>query len=177
MATATAITTFRNRHWLLIVFLLLGVGMIIQGVATAAYFLVFDDEPMPIFRVVILGLSAALFGFGLWFAAYARRRLADPEPAIVIGPAGLHDRAISERPIPWREIRNLTVWHGRGGPVVAFDLADGAAERAGVKRGAHVSAAVSRTLGHNYHIRSMGTDASVERLVAAISPYAPVDGG
>lgn len=58
--------------------------------------------------------------------------------------------------------------------MIAFDLVDGAGEPAGVKRGALVSAAISRELGHNYHIRSMGTDATIDRLAAAIAPYAEV---
>jgi hypothetical protein len=61
--------------------------------------------------------------------------------------------------------------------VVAFDIADGAGERAGVHRGAHVSAAISRLSGHNYHIRSMGTDATMARLVDAIRPHAEIEGG
>lgn len=173
MAAGPAITVFRNSTVLLTVFLVGGGLMMLQGVLTAGYFLYYGEAEGWL-APVLYGLSAALFGFGLWFAAYARRRLRDPEPPITIGPAGLHDRAISDRPIPWSDIRNLQVWHGRGGPVVAFDLADGASERTGVRQTAHVSATISRGVGHNYHIRSMGTDATVERLIAAIAPYAEV---
>ena len=150
--------------------------MMLQGGATAIYFLYYDDVEHGL-ELVMFGLAAALAGFGYWFASYGWRRLRDPEPPITIGPAGLHDRALSARPIPWRDIGNLHVWNGQGGPVVAFDLAEGAGERAGVRRGAHVSAAISRLSGHNYHIRSMGTDATMARLVEAIGPYAEIEGG
>ena len=176
MATGATITAFRNRPWLLTIYVVLGALMIVQGLATMIYFLYFGEADYGLW-VVILGLSVALAGFGLWFAAYGWRRLSDPEPPITIGPAGLFDRALSAQPIVWRDIANLHIWRGQGGPVVAFDLADGAGERAGVRRGAHVSAAISRLSGHNYHIRSMGTDATMARLVDAIRPYAEIEGG
>jgi len=174
MATGATITTFRNRSWLLAFYIVLGVFLMLQGAASGIYFLYFDEAQYGM-KWVILGLAAAMIGFGLWFAAYGWRRLRDPEPPITIGPAGLYDRAISDRPIPWSDIRNLCLWEGRGGPVVAFDLANGAGARAGVRQAAHVSAAVSREFGHNYHIRSMGTEATVERLIEAIAPYATVE--
>jgi len=175
MASGATITTFRNRSWLLTFFVVLGALLMLQGVATVVYFLVFGQADFW-FAVAINGLGIAIIGIGFWFAAYGWRRLRDPQPPITIGPDGLHDRAISARPIPWRDIANLQVWNGQGGPVLAFDLAEGAGERAGVRRGAHVSAAISRLSGHNYHIRSMGTDATMARLVEAIRPYAEIRG-
>lgn len=111
MAAGATITTFRDRPWRLRFFLVLGGAMMVQGVATATYFLVTGDADFW-FAVTIHGLSAALIGFGFWFASYAWRRLRDPEPPIMIGPAGLHDRAISEQPIPWSDLRNFVVWEG-----------------------------------------------------------------
>ena len=175
MATGATITTFRNRSWLLVFFVVVGALLMLQGAATVAYFLVFGQVEFW-FAVAINGLGIAIIGIGYWFAAYGWRRLRSPEPPITIGPGGLHDRAISARPIPWGDIANLQVWNGQGGPVVAFDLAEGAGERAGVRPGAHVSAAISRLSGHNYHIRSMGTDATMARLVEAIRPYAEIRG-
>lgn len=168
------ITTFRNRGWLQSLYLIFGCAIAVQGIATAGYFL-FVGEAEPGFFAVIMLLAAALVLFGLWFASQSLRRLRDPEPPITIGPMGLHDRAISLKPIPWQDIRDLRVWNGgRGGPVVGFELDDAAAERAAVRPRVKAAAAVNRPFGYGYRIHHMGTDANVERLVAAIAPYAEV---
>jgi hypothetical protein len=114
---------------------------------------------------------------GWWFAGHAWRRMRDPENPITIGPSGLYDRAISERPIAWRDIRNLHVWDGKGGPVVVFDLAEGAEARAGVHDRVRLSAPVNRPFGYDYRVHSIGTDATIDALLAAIAPYAEVKWG
>lgn len=100
----------------------------------------------------------------------------DPEAPIVIGMAGLHDRAISARPIPWAAIRDLHVWDGgaRGGRCVVFDIDEEAARQAGVKLRVKNSAPVNRRFGYGYRIHTLGTNASIEGLTDAISPYATV---
>ena len=100
----------------------------------------------------------------------------DPEAPITINAAGLHDRAISARPIPWTDIRGLHVWDGgsRGGKLLVFDLAAEAAERAGVNARVRVSTAANRPFGYGYRVNGLCTDASVDKLVAAIAPYAEV---
>lgn len=115
MPAGVTVTAFRDRSGLLNFYLVPGDLMMLQGVLTAAYFLYYGDVDFGI-ELVILGLSVALAGFGFWFASHAWRRLRDPEPPITIGPAGLHDRAISDLPIPWSDIGDLRVWDGKGGP-------------------------------------------------------------
>ena len=125
--------------------------------------------------MVSIGLALFIIAMGYWFAAYSWRRRTDPEDPITVGPAGLHDRALSDRPIAWSDIRNLRVWHsGRGGPVVVFDVAGGADERAGIHERARRASVVNRPFGYTHHVHHMGTDASVDRLVEAIRPYADV---
>ncbi|MCR4282471.1 MAG: hypothetical protein NUV72_05530 [Bauldia sp.] len=176
MPAGVAVTAFRDRSGLLNFYLVPGDLMMLQGVLTAAYFLYYGDVDFGI-ELVILGLSVALAGFGFWFASYAWRRLRDPEPPITIGPAGLHDRAISDLPIPWSDVGDLRVWDGKGGPVVVFDLAEDGAQHAGVRRAAYASAVFSRPFGYSFHVRSMGTDATIDRLIEAIAPYAAVKRG
>jgi hypothetical protein len=168
-----AITVFRERTGILSFHLILGGMMMLQGVLTAIFFIYYGSDEIGI-TVTAVGLSLFLAWAGYWFAGHAWRRMRDPENPITIGPAGLYDRAISERPIAWSDIRNLHVWDGKGGPVVVFDLAEGAEERAGVYDRVRLSAPVNRPFGYDYRVHSIGTDATIEALVEAIAPYAEV---
>ncbi len=169
-----SITVFKDRRRLLGIYLFLGVFFILQGAATTIWFFYADDVE-PGLRLVAIGLGVFIVFVGYWFAGYAWRRRTDPQDPITIGPAGLHDRALSENPIPWSDIRNLRVWHsGRGGPVVVFDVAEGADARAGIHPRARRAAIANRPFRYTHHVHHMGTDASVDRLVEAIRPYADV---
>ena len=172
----TTITVFRERTGMLTFHFILGGLFILQGTLTAIFFLFFAGEE-PGITTVSVGISLFLAWVGYWFAGHAWRRMRDPENPITIGPAGLYDRAISERPIAWSDIRNLHVWDGKGGPVVVFDLAEGAEERAGVYDRVRLSAPVNRPFGYDYRVHSIGTDATIEALVEAIAPYAKVKRG
>ena len=168
------VTTFRKRRPVLVFWIVFSLFFIIQGIATAA-FLAQSGDMDETLKVVTVGLGLFLAAVGLWFAAHAWRRLRGPEAAIVIGPAGLHDRLISDQPIPWPAIRNIHVRPtARGGSIVAFDLADEA--RTAVHWWPRLGEPVNRLLGYGYYILVMGTDASVERLAAAILPFALVEG-
>lgn len=168
------VTVFRERRLALSIYLLLGAGVLVQGLATAIYFLWFD-EPEPPFGPVLFGLSAFMVILGAWFASYAWRRLRDPQAPITIGPTGLHDRIVSAQPIPWRYISNVAVRHvGRGGNIVIFDLAPEAIAACGVRRRMRAMAVVNAAFGYTYRLHQMGTDATPERLVAAIQPHAAV---
>lgn len=168
------VTVFHARRLALTVYLLLGAGILIQGLATATYFVWFDKPEFP-FGPVIFGLSAFMVALGGWFASYSWRRLRDPQPPITIGPAGLHDRIVSTRPIPWRHVSNLAVHHvGRGGNIIIFDLAPEATDACGVRRRMRAMAMINKAFGYSYRLHQMGTDATPERLVAAIQPHAAV---
>lgn len=169
-----AITVFRDRSRLLTVHVVMGVFFIGQGLATAAWFTVTDEADELWLRLTAIGVSLFLAWVGWWFASHAFRRLRDPENPIVVGPSGLYDRALSARPIAWSDFRNLHVWTGKGGPCLVFDLAEGAEERAGVHPRVRFSTKFNRPFGYTYRVHSIGTEASVERLVAAIAPYAEV---
>lgn len=172
-SAAPTITVFKDRRGWLTVYLVLGIAFIVQGIATAIYFLFFDDGESRL-RFAGVGMSAFLGWLGYWFGIYGWRRLRDPENPITVGPAGIHDRALSERPIAWDDIRHLHLWTGRGGPVVVFDLADGADQRAGILPRARRAAIANRPFGYTHHVHVMGTDASLDRLLGAIAPYAEV---
>lgn len=167
------ITHFKDRRRLLGVFLILGAAFVVQGIATAIFFIQ-DRGSEGGLKIVAIGLALFIVWLGYWFASYAWRRRSDPEDPIVVGPAGLYDRALSEQPIAWSDIRNLHVWRGRGGPVVVFDVAEGASERAGIRKRALRAAIANRPFGYTHHVHSMGTDASTDRLIEAIAPYAEV---
>jgi hypothetical protein len=171
---APRITTFRERSGILSFFLIFGGMMMLQGVLTAIFFFFFAGEEAW-FTSVAVGVSLFLVWVGYFFAAKAWRRLRDHEDPITIGPAGLLDRSVSERPIPWSDITNLHIFTtGRGGSCVVFDLVDGAAERAGVHANVRRSAVVNRAFVYSYQIQHFGTEANVERLVEAIAPFAEV---
>lgn len=168
------VTSFRKRPPVLVFWIVFGLFCTLQGIATAAFVAQSDDMDKTL-KIVTAGLGLFLAAIGLWFAAHAWRRLRGPDDAIVIGPAGLHDRLISDRPIPWPAIRNIHVRPtARGGSIVAFDLDD--ETRTGVHWWPRLGEPVNRLLGYGYYILVMGTDASVERLAAAILPFAPVEG-
>jgi hypothetical protein len=172
---AAPTTIFRRRKWLLIVYLVFGLFIAVQGIASAIWFAT-AREVEGWLRPVSIGLALFLVWLGYFFAAAALRRLRSNEAPITISAAGLHDRAVSARPIPWTDIRDLHVWDGgaRGGKIVVFDLTAEAAERAGVHARVRVSTGVNRPFGYGYRVNGLGTDASVDRLIAAIAPYAEV---
>ena len=166
------IAVFSDRPGWLYFFVIFGVVLMLQAAITIGIFLIFLMDDV-FFLIAGLGLSIFLLVIGCWFASYGWRRMRDPENPIVIGPTGLHDRATSERPIPWNDIRNLYVWDSvRGGPLVVYDLADGAAERSAVFTRVRLMARINRLFGYSYLVHSYGTDATIETLVAAITPYA-----
>jgi hypothetical protein len=175
MATAPP-TVFRRRKWVLIVYLVFGIAIGIQGIATAIWFAVFAEGVEAWLRPVSIGLALFLVWLGYFFGGEAFRRLRDPKAPIAIGPAGLHDRAISGRPIPWNAIRDLHVWDGgaRGGRCLVFDIEDNAARDAGVHLRVRNSAPVNRPFGYGYRVHTLGTDANIEALTQAIAPYATV---
>ncbi|MCB1497162.1 MAG: hypothetical protein KDJ86_15340 [Bauldia sp.] len=173
-APSRSVTLFRTRPRVLLFYFVLGLIFVVQGVATAGYFVIFDDGAG--FQLIGIGLSLFLAVVGIVFAGYAALRIRDRHPPITIGPNGLHDRIISERPIPWEDIGDLRIWPGsRGGPAVVFDLAEGAEDRASVYRRARVEAEFNRAAGgYSYQIHPIGTDADVDRVVEAIRPFAQV---
>lgn len=168
-------TVFRRRKWVLIVYLVFGLFIAVQGIASAIWFAT-AREVEGWLRPVSIGLALFLLWLGYFFAAASFRRLLSNEAPITISATGLHDRAISARPIPWADLRDLHVWDGgsRGGQLVVFDVAAEAAGRAGVHARVRVATAANRPFGYGYRIHGLGTDASVDRLVAAIAPYAEV---
>jgi len=154
---------------------LVGGAVSLQGLGTAGYF-IFIETPRPTaFALVAIGLAVALVLFGLAFLAYAVGRLRGPSDAITIGPDGLHDRAVSAQPIPWRDIRDVAVVRVRSGRCLVFGVAAGAELRAGIFLRQHLAAAFEKALGYpGYHVHIMGTEAGVESVAQAIAPYATV---
>jgi len=173
---APSVTLFRDRPRVLVLYAVLGLIFVVQGIATTGYLVLFDDGAG--FFYVGIFLSLFLLFIGILFAGYALFRLRDRHPPITIGPDGLHDRILSKQPIPWSDIRNLRIYpEPRGGPVVVFDLAEGAEDRAGIRKRARMAVGVNRPFGYSYQILAMGTDAGIGPLVDAIRPYAEVPGG
>ncbi len=169
------VTHFEPRRGMQLFHLIFGIALILQGIVSAVLFLYWADDDH-LFTAATVGCAIMPVAAGYWFAGHAWRRLRDKQSAITIGPDGLFDRAISTRPIAWNDIRNLFVWDElpRGGPVVVFDLAEGATERAGVFERVRLSAPLNRPFGYDYRIHSFGTNATIDALCGAIAPYATV---
>ena len=70
---------------------------------------------------LVLGLFCmAFFGFvGLFGVVQLIRK---PGQCITIGPEGLHDPRISDTPLPWRKIEEITVWSSRGASMLMLEL-------------------------------------------------------
>lgn len=169
-------TIFRNRPRVLLLLTVLGLVFVVQGAATAGYFAFFDDGAG--FQFAGIGLSLFLVVAGVAFAGYALIRIRDRHAPITVSTDGLHDRILSKDPIQWSDIRDIRIWPGpRGGPIVVFDLAEGAEDRAGVLKRARLAVGANRAFGYSYQIHSMGTDADIAELVTAIRAYAEVRTG
>ena len=163
---------FGRRRGILLFLLVIGIILMIQGVATASYFAVFDDSEV-LLRLAGCGLALFVGCLGVYFGGYGWRRLTDAKAPIVIGPDGLHDRALSAQPIPWSEIRQLHVHDGgKYGRSVVFDLDDEAAARVGIVPTARMAVGLNRPFGYGYRIHHGGTEATADTLTAAIAPYA-----
>jgi len=171
-----AVTVFRKRPAMLAFWALFGGAVSLQGLATAGYF-IFIDMPQPQgLAIIVIGIAIALVLFGLVFLAYAVGRLRGPPDAIMIGPDGLHDRAVSGQPIPWRDITDVAVVRVRGLCLV-FGVSAGAEMRAGIYLRQHLAAVFEKALGYpGYHVHIMGTEAEVESVAQAIAPFATVRG-
>ncbi len=173
-AAGSRVTVFHERTPALTLWLVVGSGAMLQGIATAAYFHSFAQDVVEGLRLVAIGLGAFLALVGLYFASHALSRMRGQGPPIVIGPDGLHDRAVTARPVRWRDLRDLAVLRARGA-YVAFEIAPEAVDSVGVRPRRRIEAAFNRALGYpGYQVHMMGTDATIDRLVAAITPHASV---
>jgi hypothetical protein len=123
------------------------------------------------------GLAASIVAFGTAYAVYAVRELRAHGPAIAIGPAGLHDRRISELPIPWEAVRRVdSIRYGAMGTKVMFEIDAGQEPQFGVRLGPRIKSRINRALGlAGYDLIQMGNEASTKTLVAAISPFKTVE--
>lgn len=80
---------------------------------------VFDD--VAIFNM--FGLIGAVF-FGASTVATARA-LFETDPVVKLGPDGVHDRRMTDEPIPWTSFRQGQALDERSAPAVALQLVDG----------------------------------------------------
>ncbi len=175
-ANRTPETVFTVNHFTAKLWIIFGFAAVVQGVATAAYFIYWARDVEPPLGAVVAACGGALAFFGQYFAREALARLRDPHAAIVIGPAGLHDRMLSARTIPWSAISGVAIRSAsRGGRFVVLDIAPAAARTAGLRFGAAVEAPINRALGYSaYRIHMLGVKADPDSLVAAMSPYVAV---
>lgn len=167
---------FHERTGLLTIWLCLGVFVVVQGLLTIVYFKFYADEIETGLRWVMFGLAISLVCFGLYFLTYAASRLRDQQAPIVIGPSGLHDRHVSDRPIAWSDVVDVRLFSGgRGGPYVVFEVKPGSEDRAGIWPVRRMIASLVRLFGYpGYRVYHMGTDATPDSLVSAIGRYSKV---
>jgi len=169
-------TVFEVNRFTATLWVIFGCAAIIQGAATAVYFAHLAEGLDTIVKAMLIVCGGALVFFGQYFAREAWRRLRELRPAIVIGPAGLHDRELTARPVPWSAISGVTIrFASRGGRFVMMEIAPDAAAAAALTFGAQIGAPVNRALGYPpYRIHMLGVKADPDGLAAAMAPYIEV---
>jgi hypothetical protein len=109
----------------------------------------------------VCGLMALICGH---LAYEALRLLRAPAPVLAVGPAGLLDLRLAAAPIPWHEIRRLSIAHFHT-TRVRFELSP--TGEAGVRPALRFLARLGRAIGRpGYTVGLMGLGA-VDRDVAA----------
>lgn len=167
------IAIFNDRTLAINVRLFSGVFVITQGLLTILYFRAYPEDIDAVRWFVVMGLSIVAICSGFYLAIYAFKRMHDHRPPIMIGPAGLHDRSVSERAIAWRDVADVR-WRsgGRGGPYIEFEIQPGSENRAGIWPARRRMASLARRFGYlGYRIHHTGTDATPDSLMAAVNVY------
>jgi hypothetical protein len=115
-----------------------------------------------------------------YIGTYVVMRWCNRAPPIRIGPDGLLDRGLTDRPIPWSAFKSVRIVRTGGrapGTHFMFDLQPGRSDVPPFKFFARVTTVLNRAMGFPAHqVWCLGTDASVDKLVAASEPYVPIEG-
>jgi hypothetical protein len=154
------------------------VVVLFLGTSINAVFLVLLDTTTP---TTIKGMTAIVIaimvGYAVYVTAYFIQRWLDPPPPIAITPDGLFDRGLANSPIPWDAIANAQIVRVKGGENVMFHVRSGYPGLPRFRRLARIMRGLNLAFGlPPYQVMQFGTDASVEKLVAAMTPYISIAG-
>lgn len=168
-------STFFLRRGRLYLMAVVSVGLIAQ-VFIFLPFVLASSEFGGATRALAAVFSVSIMLVGVWCLAHSVRRLRAGDPAITVGPGGVHDPLIHGDPIPWSEIqRPLLRYSGISGWRLLFDVDQEAEQELGIGPRQRRSAARWRWLGvRSYRVHFFGTQATVSRMYAAIEPYAEI---
>jgi hypothetical protein len=174
--TTTPETVFAVSRVTATLWVIFGGAAALYGVAIVIYFGYFAEDAGASIKASVAFCGGVLVFIGQYFAREALRRLRGGQAPIVIGPAGLHDRELSERPVPWSAISSVAIRTApRGGRFVVLEIARGAVDASGVRLAPRVEAPCNRALGYpGYRIHMLGVNADPDSLVAAMAPYVAV---
>lgn len=169
----TAFQVNRITAWIWVIF---GFAAALYGIAIVVYFAYLTEDVVAPVKVSVAVCGGVLTFIGQYFAREALCRLRDPQAPIVIGLAGLHDRALTAHPVPWSAISGVAIrFANRGGRFVALEIAPAALDTSGAHLGPRIEALFNRALGYpGFRIHMLGVKADPDRLIAAITPYARV---
>jgi hypothetical protein len=114
------------------------------------------------------GFGVLFFGTGLVIALY---RLATSSGTLItLSPEGLHDVRVSQRPVPWDAISDVSVWSAHGQDIIVVAMPPEIEQRIGLTRMARWSRGANAKLGADgLCIASTGLNMKHVELLAAIS--------
>jgi hypothetical protein len=154
-------------------------AVLLFGLGVNGIFLVLlDPKTDPTLWWMSAAIIAFAFAYPPYIGSYIAVRWGKPAPPIAIGPDGLYDRALTKRPIPWsafKEARIVRTYGRAAGTHFMFDVRPGHSGLPPFTLFARVTTGLNKALGFPAHqVWTLGTDASVDKLAAAVEPYAPV---
>jgi len=153
-----------------------GIVVLFLGTSANAVFLVLLDPKSP---PAIWGLTAIviviMLAYALYVSIYFTQRWLDRPPPIAIGPDGLLDRGLANRPIPWSAMERVQIIRSKGEDNVMFDLRAGHPAVPRLRTLARMMRALNLACGFPAcQVMRLGTDATVEKLVTAMTPYVSI---
>lgn len=123
--------------------------------------------------VVLMLMGAVLVVAGLLMAAHCWRIASLSGNAIEMTEAGLHDRRLSRRPIPWEAIDWKVIFNGRS-YAVQMNVDAPARGAAGIAWHARTLGLFSRLLRQpELNVSALGTGLSAHDIGARMTPFKP----
>jgi hypothetical protein len=161
--------TARSSPWRMALIVLGAAAFVVIGMWMAGLF----GEP-PQFRrsptalVQLFGWISIIF-FGA-AALVGIRRVLDAGPQLTVSAQGIRWKPWSEDVIPWREIRDVTVWEFRAQKTIILHLVDAARYPSGTLLG-RLAGANRAITGGDIAISLTGLDRSFDEAFAAIREF------
>ncbi len=169
-------TEFKVRRFRLAAYLVFGAVSAFLGLMIAIWLVAFNTYGLSIPTAIGVIVSVSFLVYGAWLAWYSYRRLAQGDPAIVVATAGLTDRILHDRPIPWADMDKPKLRpSSRSSWQLMFDLTPETEERLGIDENRRKYAALARSFGYrSYRSNFLGTTATQKTMGAALAPHVDV---